>query len=72
MTAMKLGDLVLISPDLTMLKNWVKGKVIDVEDNPFNGIVLSAQTEDGNIFFGRTNLFKSIVSCKISARNLEK
>ena len=59
---MKLGDLVLISPDLTMQKDWVKGKVIDVEDNPFNGIVLSAQTENGNIFFGRENLFKSIVA----------
>ncbi len=57
---MKLGDLVLISPDLTMLKEWRKGKIIDVENNPFNGIVLSAQTEDGNIFFGRSNLFKSI------------
>ena len=62
MTAMKLGDLVLISPDLTMQKDWVKGKVIDVEDNPFNGIVLSAQTENGSIFFGRANLFKSIVA----------
>ena len=62
MTAMKLGDIVLISPDLTMQKDWVKGKVIDVEDNPFNGIVLSAQTENGNIFFGRENLFKSIVA----------
>ena len=57
---MKLGDLVLISPDLTMLKEWIKEKIIDVENNPFNGIVLSAQTEDGNIFFGRSNLFKSI------------
>ena len=62
MTAVKLGDFVLISPDLTMQKEWVKGKVIDVEDNPFNGIVLSAQTENGNIFFGRENLFKSIVA----------
>ena len=59
---MNLGDLVIISPDLTMLKEWVKGKIIDVENNPFNGIVLSAQTEDGNIFFGRANLFKSIVA----------
>lgn len=59
---MKLGDLVLISPDLTMLKEWVKGKIIDVEDNPFNGMVLSAQTEDGNIFFGRANLFKTIIA----------
>lgn len=59
---MHLGDLVLISPDLTMLKEWVKGKIIDVKNNPFNGIVLSAQTGDGNIFFGRANLFKSVIT----------
>jgi len=55
---MKLGDLVLISPDLTQLKEWVKARVIDVENNPFQGIVISAQTEDGDIFFGKNILFK--------------
>jgi len=55
---MKLGDLVLISPDLTLLKEWVKARIIDVENNPFQGIVISAETEDGNIFFGKNTLFK--------------
>jgi len=55
---MKLGDLVLISPDLTQLKEWVKARVIDVENNPFQGIVISAQTENGDIFFGKNILFK--------------
>ncbi len=55
---MRLGDLVLISPDLTRLSEWVKGKVIDVENNPYNGEVISARTQDGNIFFGVSNLFK--------------
>lgn len=58
---MKLGDLVLISPDLTQLKEWVKAKVIDVENNPFQGIVISAETEDGDIFFGMNSLFKSLI-----------
>ncbi len=48
----------MISPDLTAMKGWVKGQIIDVEDNPFNGKVISAQTEDGNIYFGVVNLFK--------------
>lgn len=55
---MKVGDLVHISPDLTMQDNWVNGKVIDIENNSFVGIVVSAKTEDGAIFFGREELFK--------------
>ena len=55
---MNLGDYVLISPDLTSFKDWIKGQIIDVEDNPFNGKVISAKTQDGSIFFGVTNLFR--------------
>jgi len=55
---MKLGDLVLVSPELTQLKEWVKARIIDVENNSFVGLVISAQTEDGNVFFGRNELFK--------------
>ena len=57
---MKLGDIVLISPDLTHFKDWVRAKVIDVENNPFQGVVISAETEGGDIFFGANCLFKSI------------
>ena len=55
---MKLGDLVLISPDLTSLKEWVKATIIDIENNSFVGQVISAETEDGNVFFGRNDMFK--------------
>ena len=55
---MKLGDWVLVSPDLTQLKDWIRAKVIDVENNSFVGLVISAQTEDGNVFFGRNDMFK--------------
>ncbi len=55
---MKVGDIVHISPDLTMLDNWVDGKVIDVEENSFVGVVVSAKTDNGAIFFGREELFK--------------
>jgi len=55
---MKLGDLVLISPELTQMKEWIKARVIDVENNPFQGVVISAETEGGDIFFGKNILFK--------------
>ena len=50
---MKVGDKVLISPDLTLQKEWLPGIII-----PFVGIVISAETEDHNVFFGREDLFK--------------
>ncbi len=59
---MKLGDIVLISPDLTHFNEWVRAKVIDIENNSFVGLVISAQTEDGNVFFGTNDLFKKIVA----------
>ena len=55
---MKVGDKVLISPNLTLQKEWVSGTIIQVENNPFVGIVISAETEDRNVFFGREDLFK--------------
>lgn len=53
---MKIGDKVLISPDLTRMEGWITGTVIEVEDNPFIGIVISAETEDKDVFFGKEDL----------------
>lgn len=58
MENIKVGDKVLISPDLTQLPVWEKGQVIEVENNTFVGIVISAETEDGDVFFGREDLFR--------------
>ena len=55
---MKIGDKVLISPDLTRMEGWITGTVIEVEDNPLIGIVISAETEDKDVFFGKEDLFK--------------
>lgn len=33
---MKIGDRVLISPDLTRMEGWITGTVIEVEDNPLS------------------------------------
>lgn len=54
----KIGDDVLISPDLTMYKDWRKGKVIQVENNPFVGVVVSAETDDPDVSFGRADMFR--------------
>ena len=55
---LQIGDSVLISPYLTMCEAWISGVVIDVENNPFRGIVISAQTTDGNVFFRVEDDFK--------------
>ena len=56
---MKVGDKVLISPDLTHLEEWIEGKIIEVEQNPYVGVVISAETSDGNVFFGYQDLFNN-------------
>jgi hypothetical protein len=57
-TTVKIGDAVLISPDLTGLSQWEEGIVIEVENNTFNGIVVAAETKDRDIFFGTKDLFQ--------------
>ena len=52
------GDSVLISPEVTHKSEWTQGIVIDVEQNPFVGTVISAKTADGEIYFEKANLFK--------------
>ena len=57
---MRVGDRVLISPDVTHLEKWIEGKVIKKENNSFVGIVISAQTDDGDVFFSYEDRFKPI------------
>ena len=55
---MEIGDKVLVSPDLTHKSDWENGEVIKVEQNSFFGVVVSAKTDDGDIFFGYQDMFK--------------
>ena len=57
----KIGDNVLISPDVTHKNEWTLGKVIDVEANPFVGTVISAETANGEIYFDKEYRFKSAI-----------
>ena len=55
---MKNGDNVLISPEVTHKSEWTMGTVIDVEQNPFVGTVISAKTATGEIYFDKAYQFK--------------
>lgn len=54
----KLGDMMKENPSLTGLTDWIEGQVIDVEHNPFMGLVISIKDNLGRIFFGQSKYFK--------------
>ncbi|UOE40828.1 transcriptional regulator [Chryseobacterium suipulveris] len=60
---MKNGDRVLISPQVTGRPDWIEGTVIQVENNPFVGIVITAKSDDGETFFEKEYLFKKVELC---------
>ena len=52
----------LISPEVTHKSDWeTEGTVIDVEQNPFVGTVISAKTANGEIYFDKAYQFKPTV-----------
>ena len=53
----KIGDKMKVSPQLTAQPDWVEGEVIDVEKNPFLGLVISIKDKLGRIFFGQSCYF---------------
>ena len=59
-TIFKIGEKVLISPEVTHKIDWIEGTIIEVEDNPYVGTVIVAQTKDGDVFFERECLFKVV------------
>ncbi len=57
---MSMNEWVLVSPAITDAEDWIKGKIIDIEDNPFNGVVITVQTDDGTILWEKEKYFKPI------------
>lgn len=53
----KEGDKAKVSPELTGENDWIEGEVIDIEDNPFKGIVIAIKDKLGRIFFGEERYF---------------
>ena len=54
---MKEGDIAKVSPALTGENEWITGEVIDVEKNPFKGIVIAIKDKLGRVFFGEEKYF---------------
>lgn len=54
---MKKGDKAKVSPKLTGESEWIVGEVIDIEKNPFKGIVIAIKDQLGRIFFGEEEYF---------------
>ncbi len=57
---MKVGDKAKASPQLTGESDWVEGEVIDIEQNPFKGIVIAIKDKGGRIFFGEERYFQPV------------
>ena len=53
----KEGDKAKVSPVLTGEKEWIEGEVIDIENNPFKGIVIAIKDNLGRMFFGESKYF---------------
>ncbi len=54
---MKKGDKAKASPEITGLDEWIEGTVIDVENNPFRGVVIAIKDKLNRIFFGEEKYF---------------
>ncbi|MGV4509058.1 transcriptional regulator [Ornithobacterium rhinotracheale] len=56
----KVGDEVLIAPQVTGEKEWIKGSIIKIDTNPFVGLVINVKTDNGSIFFEKKDMFKPL------------
>ena len=57
----KVEDIVEMLPNLTLLKEWIKGKIIKVRQNPFMGTEIAIKDDQDRIFFGIKDYFKPIL-----------
>ena len=46
---------------VNIIGGWLEGTIIDVENNSFNGIVLTVKSDDGRMFFGQLCFFRHVV-----------
>lgn len=68
---MKIGDKALVSPRLTNEKYWIEGEIIDIEQNPFKGIVFAIKDESGRIYFGEEEYFLPYIPHEPNEATLE-
>ena len=53
-------QIVKVNPKLTQLNDWIEAIVIDVENNPFKGVIIAVKDFNGNIYYGEEKYFKTI------------
>ena len=57
----QIGSKVMISPELTGEDQWIEGIVNDLDNNPFNGLVVYAKAlKNQIIYFNKENYFKLV------------
>lgn len=59
-TKFKKGDKVLVSPQVTHKNDWIEAIIVEIEQNPFVGIVVTVETDDKDIYFEKEDMFKLI------------
>jgi hypothetical protein len=52
-----IGTMMKVSPNLTGEDDWITGEVIDIEHNPFKGLVIAIKDKTKRIFFGEVKFF---------------
>lgn len=58
---MAVNDYVMVSPHVSHYKDWAKGQIIEVENNPFRGTVLVVRMENGDIVWDIESCFKKTI-----------
>lgn len=54
----KIGDIVKVSPNLTLLNEWITATIIKIRENPFIGTEIAVEDSNGRIFFGEKTYFE--------------
>lgn len=56
-----MNDYVMVSPQVSHYSEWQKGQIIDIEDNPFRGTVITVRMQNGDIFWDVADYFEAMV-----------
>ncbi len=55
----KVGDRVWVSPQVTGKSEWLQATIMEVQNNPFVGVVITVKTDDNIVFFEKQDMFKT-------------
>lgn len=64
-TNFKVGERVLVSPQVTGFEDWIEATITEIEQNPFVGIVINVRTDNGVIFFEKEDMFMHLKERKL-------